>query len=98
LQFGMDVAAVVGIFRCELGFSQLKSRFAHGWRVPTDIGLIGMDHTPLSQVTSPRLTTVGYDLAAVAQNTLAAALGALSREDAPPFTNIDLRVIPGESA
>jgi len=57
-----------------------------------------MDHTPLSQVTNPRLTTVGYDLAAVAQNTIAAALGALSRDDAPPFTNIDLRVIPGDSA
>ncbi|MDF2563247.1 MAG: Periplasmic binding protein-like domain, partial [Microbacterium sp.] len=44
-----------------------------GRRAPTDIGLIGMNHTPLSQVTNPRLTTVGYDLSAVARASVAAA-------------------------
>ena len=57
-----------------------------------------MDHTPLSQVTNPRLTTVGYDLAAVAQLSVATALEALAGTDAPPVLDIDLRVIPGDSA
>lgn len=94
LQPGYGIAC----YNDDIAITLLTAATQRGWHVPSDIGLLGMDHTPLSQVTNPRLTTVGYDLAAVAQNTMAAALGALSREDAPPFTNIDLRVISGESA
>ena len=65
--------------------------------VPEDLGLIGMDNTPLSHVTDPPLTTVGYDLAAVAQWSTATALSALGVGEIPPVADIDLRVIPGES-
>lgn len=43
-----------------------------GWQVPRDLGLIGMDHTPLSGVTLPPLTTIGYDLEAAAYNLITA--------------------------
>ncbi|WP_165953973.1 substrate-binding domain-containing protein [Streptomyces sp. 8K308] len=69
-----------------------------GWRVFADFGLIGMDHTPLSQVTNPRLTTVGHDLAAIARAAAATALRALGEQFPVPAPDIDLRVIPGESA
>ena len=88
----------IACYNDDIAITLLTAATQRGWQVPDDIGLIGMDHTPLSQVTNPRLTTVGYDLAAVAQNTMAAALGGIGREGAPPFTDIDLRVIPGASA
>ena len=68
------------------------------WTVPSDIGLIGMDNTPLSQVTNPRLTTVGYDLPAVARASAASALFALGEGPEPDYPEINLRVFPGESA
>jgi DNA-binding LacI/PurR family transcriptional regulator len=69
-----------------------------GWTVPSDVGLIGMDHTPLSQATEPRLTTVGYDLQAVAQTIVATALGALGQGELPAELDINLHVVPGGSA
>lgn len=88
----------IACYNDDVAITLLTAIGLRGWKVPTDIGLIGMDHTPLSQVTNPRLTTVGYDLTAVAQSTVGAALRALGREDAPPDTTIDLRVIPGGSS
>jgi DNA-binding LacI/PurR family transcriptional regulator len=88
----------IACYNDDIAITLLTAIGKRGWRVPTDIGVIGMDHTPLSQVTNPRLTTVGYDLAAVAQASVAAALTALGEEGAEPFTTLDLRVIPGESA
>jgi DNA-binding LacI/PurR family transcriptional regulator len=88
----------IACYNDDIAITLLTAIGKRGWRVPGDIGLIGMDHTPLSQVTNPRLTTVGYDLAAVAQASVAAALTALGEASAPPFTKLDLRVIDGESA
>ena len=72
--------------RCRIRHRLLQRRHRHhpahgrsqaGVAVPEDLGLIGMDNTPLSHVTDPPLTTVGYDLAAVAQWSTATALSAL---------------------
>lgn len=88
----------VACYNDDIAITLLTAAGLRGWRVPEDLGLIGMDHTPLSRVTNPRLTTVGYDLTAVAHMTVAAALGALGQSDLPPIADIDLRVIPGDSA
>ncbi|MFE1665768.1 LacI family DNA-binding transcriptional regulator [Microbacterium sp. P02] len=88
----------IACYNDDIAITLLSAAARRGWRVPADIGLIGMDNTPLSRVTEPRLTTIGIDLSAVAQNNVAAALSALGREDAPPFTDMDLRLIPGGSA
>lgn len=69
-----------------------------GWKVPSDVGLIGMDHTPLSRVTEPQLTTVGYDLQAVAHAIAAAALGDLGQGAGPTEVDINLHVVLGGSA
>jgi DNA-binding LacI/PurR family transcriptional regulator len=81
----------------DVAITLLSAAARRGWRVPADIGLIGMDHTPLSQVTNPRLTTVGYDLAAVARAAAAMTLRALGEQLPVLAADIDLRVIPGES-
>lgn len=87
----------VACYNDDVAITLLTAAANRGWGVPADLGLIGMDHTPLSQVTAPRLTTVGYDVAAVAQLSMVAALVALGQADIPPLPDIDLRVIPGES-
>ncbi|WP_372984764.1 LacI family DNA-binding transcriptional regulator [Microbacterium sp.] len=94
----LDPGFGVACYNDDIAITLLNAANRRGWQVPTDIGLIGMDHTPLSQVTNPRLTTVGYDLAAVAQATMATALGALGQEEISPAPDIKLRVISGESA
>jgi len=48
-----------------------------GWRVPEDVGLVGMHNTPLSAVTVLPLTTVGYDRSAVAYSLITAALSGI---------------------
>lgn len=57
----------------------------------------GMDNTPLSQVARRRPTAVGYDLAAVAQNTEAAALSAVG-DASMGLSDINLRVFARASA
>ncbi|MEH0551093.1 MULTISPECIES: LacI family DNA-binding transcriptional regulator [unclassified Streptomyces] len=68
-----------------------------GWRIPADIGLIGMDNTPLAQVMNPPLTTVGYDLAAAAHLAANAALRAIGQNANLPSPDIGLRIIDGSS-
>ena len=58
----------------DIATALLSAATLRGWSVPEDLGLIGMDHTPLSGVTLPRLTTIGYDLEAAAYNLITAAL------------------------
>lgn len=55
------------------------------------------NNTPLSQVARRRPTAVGYDLAAVAQNTEAAALSAVG-DASMGLSDINLRVFARASA
>jgi len=93
----LDAGFGIACYNDDIAITLLTAAAKRGWRVPEDLGLIGMDNTPLSHVTDPPLTTVGYDLAAVAQVSMATALSALGEGDIPPVADIDLRVIPGES-
>lgn len=87
----------IACYNDDIAITLLTAATQRGWRVPQDLGIVGMDNTPLSQVTAPRLTTVGYDLSAVARLAAEAALSALGQGDVPYVSDIDLRVIPGES-
>lgn len=68
-------------------------------RVPEDVALIGMDHTPLSQVTVPPLTTLAYDVTAAGRTAMSVVLAGLTGE-APADRTPDLRlhVVPGGTA
>jgi DNA-binding LacI/PurR family transcriptional regulator len=67
------------------------------WVVPTDVGIIGMDDTPLARVMNPRLTTVGYNTAAAANMTLKAALVAIGEGDSFPAVDLGLHIVEGNS-
>lgn len=78
----------------------LSAATVRGLRVPADLGIVGMDHTPLGQLTLPRLTTVAYDSAAPTQNFIAAVLATLTGGDdrAASPTDIRLRLVPGDTS
>ncbi|PRY13947.1 LacI family DNA-binding transcriptional regulator [Kineococcus rhizosphaerae] len=88
----------VACYNDDVAITLLTAAGQRGWNVPTDLGLIGMDNIPLSGVTAPRLTTIEYELSAVAQNVLAIALQALGQDDAPTPPPIDLRIVAGGTA
>lgn len=82
------------VARALVSAAQVRSR-----GIPSDIGVIGMDHTPLSQAVLPRLTTISYDTAASVQQSVSAILVALG--EASPLaalgTGIGLRLVPGDT-
>ena len=69
--------AGVACYNDDVATALLSAATMRGWHVPRDLGLIGMDHTPLSGVTLPPLTTIGYDLEAAAYHLITAALKGL---------------------
>jgi DNA-binding LacI/PurR family transcriptional regulator len=67
----------VACYNDDVATALLAAAASRGWAVPRDLGLVGMDATPLSGVTIPPLTTIGYDLGAVAYNLITAALSGI---------------------
>ncbi|KQW05582.1 hypothetical protein ASC66_11390 [Leifsonia sp. Root4] len=70
---GMGIAC----YNDDVATALLSAANARGWSVPEELGVIGMDHTPLSAVTIPPLTTIGYDQKAAAYNLITAALSGI---------------------
>jgi DNA-binding LacI/PurR family transcriptional regulator len=75
----------------------LSAGTVRGWRVPTELALIGMDATPLSRLTIPPLTTVAYDLGTAATEMIERVLTGLGRADAAtsPAAGSPLAIVPG---
>ena len=73
-----------------------------GWRIPNDLAVIGMDHTPVGRLQSPRLATMEVDLRVATQQMLRSVLEGIQEEPlAParaPSSRLPLRIIDGESA
>ena len=67
----------VACYNDDVATALLAAAHEQHWQAPQDIGLIGLDHTPLSQLTSPPLTTIEYDLRQVTQGTTDWALAEL---------------------
>ncbi len=83
----------------DVAMAILAAARAEGLDVPGDVAVIGMDHTPLSRVTAPALTTIEYDLREAARQGTAGLLAAL-RAGAPVNrpTPAALSVVWGETA
>lgn len=94
----LTVGTGVACYNDDVAIALLTAARKRGWRVPEELGLIGMDNTPLAKVMDPRLTTVGYNLETVAQFSAAAALGLPPATSTSLEAQVDLRVIPGGSA
>lgn len=83
-----DVAAAL------IGAAQTRGR-----RIPAEVAVIGMDHTPLSQVMVPRLSTIGYPVDQAAHAAVAGIIAVASGNPAVALNrHVPLHVVEGESA
>ncbi|MFI1337838.1 LacI family DNA-binding transcriptional regulator [Streptomyces sp. NPDC020845] len=94
-----DPGFAVGCYNDDVATALLHAASLRGWRVPQDLALIGMDHTPLSRLTTPPLTTMEYDTSAVAEATVQSILSRLDKDAiSDTHTEVRLRVIQGGSS
>lgn len=71
----------VGCYNDDVATALLHAASLRGWQVPQDLALIGMDHTALSRLTTPPLTTIEYDTNLVTEATVQSILSRLDKED-----------------
>lgn len=89
----------VACYNDDVATALLHAATKRGWRVPEDLALVGMDDTPLSRLTTPPLTTLGYDRAEVIAASVRSLLDRLDRAvETPPSVDVEVRVIERESA
>lgn len=83
----------IACYNDDVATALLAAATHRGWDVPRELALIGLDNTPLAQLTSPPLTTIEYDLTSVAQTATAWALAILDgRESEVTPIPIELRL------
>ncbi|MEV6345606.1 LacI family DNA-binding transcriptional regulator [Actinoplanes sp. NPDC051851] len=79
-------AQVTGVcaFNDETAVAVLAGARARGLTVPTDLAVIGVDDIPVAPVVTPPLTTVRFDLHAVARRRAELIVAGLTGSPAPP--------------
>ncbi|MFD3684195.1 LacI family DNA-binding transcriptional regulator [Nocardiopsis sp. NPDC058631] len=86
----------VGCYNDDVATALLHAASLRKWRVPQDLALIGMDHTPLSRLTTPPLTTMEYDTSAVTEETIQTLLFHLDKtEVGQDRTEVRFQLIEG---
>ena len=86
----------VGCYNDDVATALLHAASLRGWRVPRDLALIGMDHTLLSRLTTPPLTTIEYDTSLVTEATVQSILSRLGQEGTSgERAEVRLRLIEG---
>jgi DNA-binding LacI/PurR family transcriptional regulator len=88
----------VACYNDDVAMALMSAARLSGLDIPADLAVIGMDHTDISRITVPRLTTIEYDMAAASvagTATLLRALGAGSPQQTP--SPAALSVIDGET-
>ena len=75
-----DPGAAVACYNDDVAMALLAAATARRWRVPQQLALIGMDCTPLSQLTEPALTTIAYDYETAVRLMTAGVLAMLGYE------------------
>lgn len=92
----LDLPGVgIACYNDDVATALISSAATNGWRIPTDVGIIGMDNTPLSAVTYPPLTTIGYDVKAAARNLITTTLAGIGEPvDDRPQLDPDFKLIP----
>jgi DNA-binding LacI/PurR family transcriptional regulator len=94
---GPDPVAIA-CYNDDVAMALMSAARMSGLAVPEDVAVIGMDHTDVSRITVPRLTTIEYDLAtatAAGTASLLRALGAGTPQRTPSPARMSL--IPGET-
>ena len=75
----------------------LKAALNHGLSVPKDLSIISFDHTFLSEIATPRLTSIDYDYPFFGQSLIDIAIRAIEKEDIPREQLITPTLVFGES-
>ncbi|MDN4480465.1 LacI family DNA-binding transcriptional regulator [Demequina muriae] len=89
----------VACYNDDIAAALMHAAAVRGWSIPGDIAFIGMDNTPLSQFTTPPLTTISYDVAQVIAVSTQGILERLDRaERTAPQGTLNLDIIARESA
>lgn len=93
----LDLAGIGMVcYNDDVATALLSAATIRGLRVPGDFGIVGMDRTPLSALTIPPLTTIGYDLGAAAHNLITAALVGLGEPvDDRLHADVNFVIVPG---
>ncbi len=88
----------VACYNDDVATALLYAATEKDWEVPSDIALIGMDNTPLSRLTVPPLTTIGYDPTQVTQASLQPLLNRLDKQDSTvDMIEVHMDLIPRET-
>jgi DNA-binding LacI/PurR family transcriptional regulator len=86
----------VGCYNDDVATALLHAASLRQWRIPQQLALIGMDHTALSRLTTPQLTTMEYDTSSVTKENVQAILHHLDKADhGQNRTNVHFRLIQG---
>ncbi|KNH17405.1 hypothetical protein ACU18_10390 [Arthrobacter sp. ZBG10] len=93
----LETGTGIACYNDDVAIALMTAIQRRGWSMPADIGLIGMDNTPLAQVMNPPLTTVGYDVAVAARLVANSAMLAIGHDADLPTPDLRLRIIPGNS-
>ena len=88
----------VGCYNDDVATALLFAAAERGWQVPQDLALIGMDNTPMSRLTIPALTTMGYDTTEVAAVAVQAILSRLDAKTPAATTDLDLKLVERATA
>lgn len=88
----------IACYNDDVAIALLGAAHVRGWNVPNDVAIVGMDHTPLSGVTVPPLTTIDVNLILAATGLINAVLLGLGEEPIPAETAFRLTLVEGGTA
>jgi DNA-binding LacI/PurR family transcriptional regulator len=97
LEKNIEVRAVLAASD-ELALGGMAAAIDHGLRIPDDIAFVGFGGLDWGRYTRPALTTVGFDVEALAARVSDLFIGFEEGKAAPPLTLISQKLITRDSA
>lgn len=95
----LPAPVAIACYNDDVAIAVLSAAQARGLEVPGEVAVIGMDHTPLSRVVRPRLSTIEYDLVAAARYGTASLLASLGAGVATEtLSPVELELVDGETS
>ena len=94
-----EAPIAIACYNDDVATAIVSAATIRGLRIPQDLAVIGMDNTPLSQVVTPRLTTIDYPVEEAAHLTVAHFLSTITGEQVERSDlHLRLRIVQGETA
>ena len=91
----------IAAYNDEVAVALLGAIVQRGWAVPDDVGLIGIDNSPIALASTPSVTTVDYDIAFSARSIIEMLLQNpaenLPMADGAHLVEERLRIVQGET-